>query len=409
MHPKNPKLQADNSDDSQRRVVIPARDQTNGSITAPQRDAAAQIARHHISQAYDKNPPHQLKEESLTQQDNSNPYKRTHGDGMQATDKSGAWNHYHNSWQNYYQEYYKRYYLHQLHQQKQTITASPAQSVHQPHQPDTFKPAPDEEPSTQTEAATQLRSELLGKIKHQAGNVRRSTHFLPIVSALVVGLLFLFVQYNRLFVANVKAYVSPGSSISQNIIVDPTTSTKVGPEPRVVVPKINVDAPVVYGVGSLQEDPIQDALRSGVVHYPIPGANSVPGQVGNTVLLGHSSNDVFDNGQYKFVFLLLERLNEGDTFYIHYNGTRYTYSVTKKEVIDPTEVGKLVINTGKPMATLVTCVPPGTALKRLVVYADQISPDPTAASAAPQQAQNTEPATIPDYNAKSFFERLFGQ
>jgi sortase A len=96
-------------------------------------------------------------------------------------------------------------------------------------------------------------------------------------------------------------------------------------------------------------------------------------------------------------------------FYLHYNGTRYTYKITEKKIIDPTEVSQLVVDNGKPMATLVTCTPAGTALKRLLVIGDQISPDPSTAS---QVDETTSDVTVTEETkiggaAQSFFERLF--
>jgi len=46
------------------------------------------------------------------------------------------------------------------------------------------------------------------------------------------------------------AYVSPGSIDPQNIVVDPTTDINVGPAPRLIIPKINVDVPVHYDIGN---------------------------------------------------------------------------------------------------------------------------------------------------------------
>ncbi len=228
------------------------------------------------------------------------------------------------------------------------------------------------------------------------------------MSAVAVMFIFLFLQYNRVLVAQVKAYVSPGAVNPQNIILDPTTDTRVGPEPKLIIPKINVETPIVYDVGSLADAPVQQALKGGVVHYPIPGANSRPGEKGNNVILGHSSNDVFDDGAYKFIFVQLEQLVEGDTFYIHHGGTRYTYSVTGKEIIEPNQISKLILPADKPLASLVTCTPNGTALKRLVVYAEQISPDPSGAAAS-TDTSTSDPSSAPiPGNSPTFFERLFG-
>ena len=148
------------------------------------------------------------------------------------------------------------------------------------------------------------------------------------------------------------------------------------------------------------------AMEKGVAHFAIPGANSVPGQIGNTVLAGHSSNDLFDNGSYKFIFVQLDKLNNGDMIYANYEGKRYSYSVTKKEVVKPSEVTKLTYPTDKPVMTLITCVPIGTAEKRLLVTAEQVSPDPTAATAAPvtSGASSTEMTG----NSATLLQRLFG-
>lgn len=392
MHPNN-------NDDQSRNVTVPARSNGGGLIT-PERDAAVRLMRQQIDSIYDDAAAHKPAQPT-------NVYRQTHSEVQDhaAADPalSSDWKQYHSAWQSYYQQYYERYYMAQLHRRQQTIR--PATSTED--QPTSVASATQTAELRQDEAVDELRTKLLSEVRERSGKIRKSRHFMPIVAALTVALVFSILQYNQLIVGQVKAYVSPGSINPQNVILDPSASTKVGPEPRVVIPKINVDAPVVYDVPSLEESVVQSKLRDGVVHYPIPGANSVPGQKGNTVLLGHSSNDVFDNGDYKFVFVQLEKLNVGDSFYLHYGGTRYTYSVKEKKVIMPNQVGELVINSDVPLATLVTCTPPGTALKRLVVIAEQISPDPSKATDNTSVPQSTEPFDIAG-NAPTLLERLFG-
>jgi sortase A len=337
---------------------------------------------------------HLMRAQVEREYDQHNPYDRTHDQQAIHADSGEQLKAYHSAWQKYYQQYYHRYYAQQL---EQKLAEQKENQISE-----------DRDQRSEAAGPAEFKNELLEKVMRRAGKFQKSAHFWPIVSALVVGLVVIFAQYNRVFIANIQTYISPGSIETQNIILDPTTNLKVGPEPKLIIPKINVDAPVVYNVGTLQEGPIQNALKGGVVHYPLPGASSIPGQIGNTVILGHSSNDVFDAGNYKFVFVLLDRLQKGDTFYINYNGTRYTYTVTAKEIIAPTEVNKLVVQTDRPVATLVTCTPPGTALKRLVVTAEQVSPDPVKAAAAPTIDSNaSNSASIPG-NSPTFFERLFG-
>lgn len=379
-----------------------------------QRDAAANITRQQIDRIYDQDSPHQATEEAIrseqaqpaAQPEAPNAYERTHSnEAAYAQPNTDHIKQYHSAWQNYYQKYYEQYYVQQLHASHRQLQERAGQAAAPPQLAAQTGPAKE---LTKSEAVDELRGKLLDKVKDQAKKARGSRHFVPIASAVVVALIFVFLQYNRQITAQVQAYVSPGSIEPQNIVLDPTASTQVGPEPRLIIPKINVDAPVVYGLESIAEGPVQEALNDGVVHYPIPGANSVPGQAGNAAILGHSSNDVFNTGAYKFVFVQLDQLNEGDTFYAHYEGTRYTYSVTAKEVIEPTEVNKLVLDTDKPMMTLITCTPPGTALRRLIVYAEQISPDPAEATKAPTQGDTSDPEEIGSFYSPTIFERLFG-
>lgn len=349
-----------------------------------------------------------------SQQEDINPYERTHDPHPQP--QAEQWKQYHSAWQNYYQKYYEAYYTHQA-QRQEAI-----QGTSQPAEPVTAEPAQQQgyftqqtdleqtnEDLSKDQALFELRQKLLGKVRKQAKKIRGSKHFVPIAASLAVVLIFLFLQYNRVIVATVSAYVSPGSIDPQNIVIDPGAGAEVSQDPRLVIPKINVDVPAIYGVGNDHASQMA-AMEKGVAHFAIPGASSKPGEIGNTVLSGHSSNDLFDGGDYKFIFAQLDKLQVGDTIYANYEGKRYTYVITKKEVVKPTEVSKLVYPTDKPMLTLITCTPLGTALNRLLVTAEQVSPDPSAAAAAPagsgQEAAGGS-ASIPG-DSPTLIERLFG-
>lgn len=371
------------------------------------RTAAADIVRDDIERIYgsDQSPHAEAEKEIIaeTQAVSGSPVPEPHisqTDHVLEAQTAQSWKQYHTSWQSYYQQYYERYYMHHLHN---TLSQQGTPATPQVH-PGLITSS---EHENDNRAVGELRDKLLGTVKEQAAVVRKSRHFAPIATAAVFALVFLFLQYNRFMFATVEAYVSPGNIDPQNIIVDPGASLKVGPEPKLIIPKINVDAPTVYGVDSANVDAVENNLRNGVVHYPIANASSNPGQNGATVILGHSSNDVFDNGAYKFVFVQLSKLEKGDTFYINYEGTRYTYSVTKKEIIDPKEINKVTGDPSKPTAILITCEPPGTALKRLLVFADQINPDPAKSATAPTSDQPAKTTNIAG-NAPTFIERIFG-
>jgi sortase A len=340
--------------------------------------------------------------EAIKQSAEPDPYERTHQ--QQAHIQPDQWQQYHSAWQDYYQKYYERYYIGQIHHAKQALEAKVAEANNTPSS--TKDQAPEPETLSRDEALYDLRSKIRGQIQSSAQKVRKSRHFIPIAAALCVMAVFLFLQYNRVLFANVQAYISPGNIDPANIIVDPTTSVPVSSDPKLIIPKINVDVPVIYNTAP-DYDSQMKAMESGVAYFGITGANSKPGQVGNTVLSGHSSNDVLDGGSYKFIFARLEKLAKGDTIFVNYEGKRYSYTVTRMEVVKPTEVSKLVYTTTKPILTLITCTPIGTSLNRLLVTAEQVSPDPSQASSAPDSSGSSEPAAIPG-NSPTFLQRVFG-
>jgi len=204
------------------------------------------------------------------------------------------------------------------------------------------------------------------------------------------------------------AYVSPGNSEDSGIsAIDPTISTAVSGDNRLIIPKLNVDVPVNFGISN-DTDTINMAMENGVAQFSIPGASAMPGEIGNLVITGHSAGDIYSNNQYKFIFSGLERLNAGDLVYIDYNGTRYTYSVTKKETVEPTNVAALVYETNKPMLTLITCTPLGTSRYRLLVTAEQVNPVPSGATQAEHidDTSTSSSEAMPE-NEPTFFERIW--
>lgn len=396
-----------NSDQDNRGLQVPSRDGTS-NVPPTSRQAAVDLMRQQIDKIYDEPQPNELiaAEVDAAEARAKNPYEQTHSNAADASaminDEAikDHWQKYHSAWQQYYQMYYERYYQTQVQKHISATNSVP---------PDDDK-KPEAAGLSKKDAVHELRSELLTKVKKNTDKVKSSRHFMPAIVALSVALIFLVLQYNQLLFANVMAFAIPASTESSSSYIDPSTDISVSKDPVLKIPKINVDTPVDYGLTTIKESVVQSHLKNGVVHYPIAGASALPGEVGNAVILGHSANDVFDDGAYKFIFLHLDRLQPGDTFYLNYEGTRYTYAVTEKKIIDPTQVNELVINNGKPMATLITCTPPGTALKRLLVIGEQIAPDPATATTVNRPStdtENTEQTSIGGAT-KSFIERLFG-
>jgi len=160
---------------------------------------------------------------------------------------------------------------------------------------------------------------------------------------------------------------------------------------------------VVYDVNTISENTIDNALERGVVHY---ADTALPGQDGNVVIVGHSSNNIFNPGKYKFAFVLLSHLSSGDTFYLQKDGKRYTYQVYKKAIVNPNDVGVLGLESKPATATLITCDPPGTSLHRLVVVGEQIDPTPAGNTAVATNNSLARSTQVLPGNAPSLWSRL---
>lgn len=106
-------------------------------------------------------------------------------------------------------------------------------------------------------------------------------------------------------------------------------------------------------------------------HY---AGSAYPGEVGNSFIYGHSVMPfMFNENNYKTIFSNLHKLEDGDEIFITFEGKTYTYKVFVKQVLNPDEVKPLETLTpsflNEKTLSLMTCTPPGTTLKRLVVGA----------------------------------------
>ena len=375
-----------------------------------QRQAAAAIARKKVLAAYAAS----AKKATETSDENE---ARLKDEPVTKKIDAETWKKYHSAWQDYYQKYYSEYY-----------STAAKNYVAKERLKDAREKAEEEEilkSLTKTSAKlgkksglslgtgvedeeddikTELRQKIRKKATESAKKTRRKRHLIPILAGAAVVLLILFLQYNRLVFAPIMAYVSPGNAPASEIeAIDPTITGAVSPDPRLIIPKLNVDVPVHVGISRSE---VMSAMNNGVAHYRIAGASAYPGEVGNLVITGHSAGDVYSSNQYKYIFSGLERLEDGDLIYINYNSVRYTYRVVKKEVVEPSNVAALVVDTNKPILTLVTCTPLGTSRYRLLVTAEQISPNTDDAEEAEQYTPADGSEALPS-NEPSFFEGIW--
>jgi LPXTG-site transpeptidase (sortase) family protein len=217
----------------------------------------------------------------------------------------------------------------------------------------------------------------------------------------IVVVIFLFSFFNEVIIA---PFIQPSRVAAATPLIISADSVAPSKTPEVIIPKINVEIPVNYTETSTVESNIENDLESGIVHYP---STVVPGQNGNAAFFGHSSNNILNPGKYKFAFVLLHTMVPGDTFYLTYNGKVFVYKVISKTVVDPSDVGVLGPVPGQTAtATLITCDPPGTSLRRLVLVGQQISPAITGNTTPVPTTVNATPAAALPGNGPTLLHRV---
>lgn len=108
-------------------------------------------------------------------------------------------------------------------------------------------------------------------------------------------------------------------------------------------------------------------MSKQLIHYP--GTPLAP-QNGSGIIFGHSSLPQFyGTDNYESIFTYLYTLKKGDDVLLAYPDITYRYSVESATIVKPTDTSVFVQNTSGSFITLVTCVPPGTTWRRLLVKA----------------------------------------
>ena len=108
-------------------------------------------------------------------------------------------------------------------------------------------------------------------------------------------------------------------------------------------------------------------LAKNLVNYPGTG---IPGEIGNAVIFGHSTLPYFYNANdYKTMFTNIFRLKTGDKIYISLDNKTYSYKIYGIDIVSPSDTTIFYQNFDNSYLTLVTCTPPGTIWKRLIVKA----------------------------------------
>lgn len=377
-------------------------------LSPPDKDnAAADLIRSKLAELYAEEPD--AKEES-TDAEQPAVHHSKHQQFMHTLNHSGkslaeiqtAWHDYyaklsdkekHEVWQEFYEQH---------------DHGSAAPAVAPTHSKPASKPSTPKPKTTDTRSASDIQEHVVQRVKVRRRKLTKREHLKSLLFGLSAGFLavviLMFGFFNERFIA---PFITPSKSVSnESIIIDPS-STTAGPDPEIIIPKINVELPVIYTQDSIDEAAMQSALEQGVVHYAI---TPNPGEKGNGAIFGHSSNNILNKGKYKFAFVLLHRLEVGDTFILQKDSKRYVYKVFNKKIVPPTDVSVLNETYGKTATfSLITCDPPGTSTNRLVVTGEQITPNPAKnkASTAKAVGADQQPSELPS-NSPSLWSRIVG-
>jgi len=195
--------------------------------------------------------------------------------------------------------------------------------------------------------------------------------------AFIMKLSYLFSSHND----STQIY---GENAKVNDSVTKTAGIELA-DNHLIIPKINVDAPIIWNVA---EGDINAKMLEGIAHY---NTTSLPDQMnGNVFLTGHSSNFWWIKSNYNQVFALLPKLEINDKIVVTYSGVKYVYQVYDKFIIKPSEISVLKPIENKTILSLMSCVPLGTNINRLIVRAELLYTDKenTSSSNSSQAAQN---------------------
>ncbi len=149
---------------------------------------------------------------------------------------------------------------------------------------------------------------------------------------------------------------------------EPTTISQLNPPPTdlktftISVPSLKLDLAIVTING--------DDLGKSLVHFP---GTALPGGFGDTVIFGHSTlPQLTKPNDYMSIFTYLPSVKLDDLILTNFNNNTYTYKVTKVYQVKPSDTWVLRQIYDHKKLKLITCVPPGTRLKRLIVEADLV-------------------------------------
>lgn len=102
-----------------------------------------------------------------------------------------------------------------------------------------------------------------------------------------------------------------------------------------------------------------------LVHFP---GTALPPNKGTAAVFGHSTlPQLYDPTNYKTIFAKAHTLAVDDTIDVAINNTVYKYRIINISVVDADDTSYLTQEYDDSYLTIITCTPPGTVWKRLII------------------------------------------
>ncbi len=190
------------------------------------------------------------------------------------------------------------------------------------------------------------------------------------LALLLFGAISLGYEYGPLLIAETRYTLKQSTPAQVQQLFFNEVATKKALEPvntdfGILIPKIEANAPIVVDVDPYDSNIYQRELTKGVAHAKGTG---LPGEDKTMFLFAHASGDITMARRYNSIFYLLNKMEPNDEITIYYQGAPFKYQVTQVKTVNPDAINYLENNSETDLV-LMTCTPPGTTWKRLLVLA----------------------------------------
>lgn len=147
---------------------------------------------------------------------------------------------------------------------------------------------------------------------------------------------------------------------AKNWFANAAIQSKVTPslaQYTISIPKLKITDAVV---STVDED-----LGSHLVNFQ---GTALPPDKGNSVIFGHSTlPQLYNPKDYHTIFAYAHTLKIGDDILVTADNVKYTYTINNITIVSPDDTSVLAQNYDNSYLTIVTCTPPGTTWKRLII------------------------------------------